>query len=320
MWIVVALGGNALLSRGQALTAANRRRNVRLAAEALAPLAEEHDLVISHGNGPQVGLLALQSTAYRPEAAQPLDILDAETEGQIGYLIEQELANALPSNRRCAALLTQIEVDRNDPAFLNPTKPIGPLYERQEAERLASERGWTIAPDGEHLRRVVPSPRPRRIIELQVIDLLVQHKVVVICAGGGGIPVVAQEDGTIIGVEAVIDKDHASAALALGLKAQALLMLTDVDAVYNDWDAPQARAIRRASPGGIRQFHFAAGTMGPKVEAACTFAATGGLAGIGRLQDAAAILSGKAGTVITGEVRDITWWDYSALARAGNLQ
>jgi len=300
MRIVIALGGNALLHRGQPLSAANQRHNVQLAATALAPLAARHELVISHGNGPQVGLLALQGAAWRAEEAYPLDILDAETEGMIGYLIEQELGNRLPAGRRCATLLTQIEVDARDPAFTRPDKPIGPVYSEAEARRLAAERGWCIAPDGAGFRRVVPSPRPRRILELGVIELLVSQGVIVICTGGGGIPVVRRTDGSLTGVEAVIDKDLASALLASQLGADTLLLLTDVDAVYAHWQEPQAHAIRRTSPAALREHRFAPGTMGPKVEAACGFVeATGGSAGIGRLADAAAILQGTAGTLIT---------------------
>ena len=298
MRIVIALGGNALLRRSEPPTAANQRRNVRIAAEALAPIARRHDLVISHGNGPQVGLLALQGAACKPDETYPLDILDAETEGMIGYLIEQELGNLLP-DRRCATLLTQIEVDPNDPAFGHPDKPIGPVYSEIEALRLAQERGWSVARDGAHFRRVVPSPAPNRIFELSVIELLVSQGVIVICAGGGGIPAVRREDGSLIGVEAVIDKDLASALLARELKADALLMLTDVDAVYRDWGTPSARAIRRITPQALRELDFAPGSMGPKVRAACEFVEqTGGMAGIGQLSDALAILDGKAGTVI----------------------
>lgn len=298
MRIVIALGGNALLRRGEPPTAANQRRNVRIAAGALAPIARRHDLVITHGNGPQVGLLALQGTACKPDETYPLDILDAETEGMIGYLIEQELGNLLP-DRRCATLLTQIEVDPNDPAFGHPDKPIGPVYSEIEAQKLAQERGWNIARDGAHFRRVVPSPEPQRIFELSVIELLVSQGVIVICAGGGGIPTVRREDGSLIGVEAVIDKDLASALLARELKTDALLMLTDVDAVYQGWGTPDASAIRRITPQAIRELHFAPGSMGPKVRAACEFVEqTGGMAGIGLLKDALAILDGKAGTVI----------------------
>jgi len=298
MRIVIALGGNALLRRGEPLTAANQRHNVRIAAAALAPIARRHDLVISHGNGPQVGLLALQGSACRTDEPYPLDILDAETEGMIGYLIEQELGNLLP-DRRCATLLTQIEVDPNDPAFGRPDKPIGPAYPEIEAQKVAQERGWNIARDGAHFRRVVPSPRPQRIFELNVIELLVSQGVVVICAGGGGIPVVRREDGSLIGVEAVIDKDLASALLARELRADALLLLTDVDAVYRDWGTPHAHAIRRITPQALRKLDFAPGSMGPKVQAACEFVEqTGGMAGIGQLSDALAILGGKTGTVI----------------------
>ncbi len=298
MRIVIALGGNALLRRGEPPTATNQRRNVRVAAGALAPIARRHDLVISHGNGPQVGLLALQGAAGKPDETYPLDILDAETEGMIGYLIEQELGNLLP-DRRCATLLTQIEVDPDDPAFGHPDKPIGPVYSEIEAQKLAQERGWNMARDGAHFRRVVPSPAPQRIFELSVIELLVSQGVIVICAGGGGIPTVRREDGSLVGVEAVIDKDLASALLARELKADALLMLTDVDAVYRDWGTPSARAIRRITPLALRELDFAPGSMGPKVRAACEFVEqTGGMAGIGQLSDALAILDGGAGTVI----------------------
>ena len=310
MRVVIALGGNALLHRGEPMTAVNQRRNVQVAAAALAPIASTHELVISHGNGPQVGLLALQGAACQADAAYPLDILDAETEGMIGYLIEQELANRLPAERRYATLLTQVEVDPQDPAFNNPTKPIGPVYEETEAQRLAAERGWRIARDGAHFRRVVPSPRPQRILELDVIEMLVSQGVIVICAGGGGIPVICRADGSVAGVEAVIDKDLASCLLARELSADALLMLTDVDAVYVHWGEPQARRMRRISPQALREFSFAPGSMGPKVAAACEFVEqTGGSAGIGRLMDARAILTGEAGTLVTHDTVDTLWWD-----------
>lgn len=306
MRIVIALGGNALLRRGEALTADNQRSNIRAAAQALAPIAREHELVISHGNGPQVGLLALQNAAYKADETYPLDILDAETEGMIGYMIEQELGNLLPAERRCATLLTQIEVDPNDPAFTHPTKPVGPVYNGHEAQRLASNRGWSIAADGEGYRRVVPSPRPRRILELGIIELLVSRDVIVICTGGGGIPVVHREDGTFIGVEAVIDKDLASALLAQELKADALLMLTDVDAVYRDWGKPEACPIRRVSPQVMKELILEPGTMAPKVEAAIEFVEkTSGIAGIGALKDAEAIIKGEAGTLVTRKAEEI---------------
>ena len=309
MRIVVALGGNALLQRGQEPTAENQRANVRIAAAALAPFARDHELVITHGNGPQVGLLALQDLAYREQANYPLDVLGAETEGMIGYQIEQEMGNVLPADQRLATLLTQTEVDPQDPAFQNPSKPIGPVYDASEAQRLSAARGWRIAPDGDRFRRVVPSPRPRRILELGVIDLLLENGVIVICAGGGGIPVIRRDDGQLFGIEAVIDKDAASALLARELGAQALLMLTDVDAVYRNWRQSDAAAIRRIAVGEIRRLEFTPGSMAPKVDAACEFAElSGGFAGIGRLQDAQAILAGEAGTVITADPADALYW------------
>jgi carbamate kinase len=299
MRVVAALGGNALLRRGQPMTAENQRENVRTAARALLPIALEHDLVLTHGNGPQVGLLALQNAAYRPGESYPLDILDAETEGMIGYLLEQELGNLLPSARAMATILTRIVVDRADPAFRRPTKPIGPVYERDEAERLAAEKGWAIAADGQKWRRVVPSPDPKEILEIGVIDLLVRQGVIVVCAGGGGIPVVEIPDGGHVGIEAVIDKDFAGALLATLLHADAFLMLTDVDAAYEAWGTPDARPIRAASPDELAGLQFAAGSMGPKVEAACRFArANGGFAAIGSLADAPRLLQREAGTIV----------------------
>ncbi len=298
MRVVAALGGNALLRRGQPMTAENQRENVALAARALLPIALEHDLVLTHGNGPQVGLLALQNAAYHPDETYPLDILDAESEGMIGYLLEQELGNLLPG-RRMATLLTRIEVARDDPAFMHPTKPIGPVYEQDAAERLAAEHDWTMAPDGPKWRRVVPSPEPRRILELPVIERLVEDGTLVICAGGGGIPVVSGHGG-YGGVEAVIDKDLAGALLARSLHADALLMLTDVDAVYAGWGTPDAAPIRRIAPEDLDPGQFAAGSMGPKVAAAKRFAESdGGFAAIGALADASRMLAGEAGTLVT---------------------
>ncbi len=251
MRVVVALGGNALLRRGQLMIEQNQRENVKTAARALAAIAQGHTLVITHGNGPQVGLLALQNAAYTVVEAYPLDVLGAESEGMIGYLIEQELSNILPPDRQVATLLTQTEVDPNDPAFKRPSKPIGPVYTKEEAERLAKERGWVIAPDNDAFRRVVPSPLPKHIFEIKVIEFLVQQKVIVICAGGGGIPTVIRSDGSLIGVEAVIDKDRAGALLAEQLKCDVYLMLTDVKAVYSNWGKPNARVI-----GEHHQKHF----------------------------------------------------------------
>ena len=292
----MALGGNALLQRGEQPTVAPQRRHVREAVAALAGIAGEHDLVIVHGNGPQVGLLAIQSEASGP-GAFPLDVLDAESEGMIGYLISQELGNVL-GGTPVATLLTQVVVDASDPAFDAPTKPIGAVYERAEAERLREEHGWAIAPDGAHWRRVVPSPEPRSIVELSSIRLLVEAGVAVVCAGGGGIPVV-EVDGRLRGVEAVVDKDLAAAVLAVELQAETLLMLTDVSAVELDWRTPQARPIGSTTPRELRQAEFAAGSMAPKIEAACRFVeATGARAAIGALGDAEAVLAGERGTQV----------------------
>lgn len=300
MLIVVALGGNALLKRGEPMTAEAQRVNVRTAAAALARLVEAgHRLVVTHGNGPQVGLLALQAAAYDASTAFPLDVLGAETEGMIGYLIEQELENVLAPGSKVATLLTQVEVAATDPAFKNPSKPVGPVYDEAEARHLARDRGWAIRADGAGFRRVVPSPKPVTIPDVDVIRLLLDRSVTVICAGGGGIPVVRRDDGSLIGVEAVIDKDAASALLAENLGADALLLLTDVDAVYRDWGGGNQAAFGRVSPRDLAAYTFPAGSMGPKVAASCRFVErTGGLAGIGRLEDATAILDGKAGTVI----------------------
>ena len=300
MRIVFALGGNALLRPGEALTAANQARNIRIVAEALAPICiAGHEVVITHGNGPQVGLLALQAAAT-PDTPYPLDVLDAESAGMIGYLIEQQLMNVLPGGTLIAALLTQVRVDRHDPAFRKPTKPIGAVYAESEARAVAAERGWRVAADGKGWRRVVASPAPLEILEARVIELLVAKKVIVICTGGGGIPVVELEDGSFTGIEAVIDKDSASALLARQLGADWLVMLTDVDAHFQEWGTDMARPLRHATPGELASVTFANGSMGPKVRAACDFVnETGKHAGIGTLKDANAILEGTAGTVIS---------------------
>ncbi len=297
MRVVVALGGNALLQRGQPLTAENQRRNVAIAAEALAPLAHDYQLVVSHGNGPQVGLLSLQSAAYEEVEEYPLDILGAQTEGMIGYIIEQELGNLLPMEEPLATILTMVEVDPEDPAFDNPTKPIGPVYSEQEAKTLAEQRGWSIARDGKHWRRVVASPEPQRIFEMRPIHWLLENGATVICAGGGGIPTVYRPDGTLEGVEVVIDKDRASALLAFELDAGLLILATDTDGVYLDWGTEDARRIERTTPEQMEQHEFEEGSMGPKVEAACDFVRrSGGRAVIGALSDMQGMVAGTAGT------------------------
>jgi carbamate kinase len=300
MRIVIALGGNALLRRGEPMTAENQRDNVRLAASQIALIAPGNELVIAHGNGPQVGLLALQGAAYKAVETYPLDVLGAQTEGMIGYLIEQELGNLLPFEMPFATILTQVEVDPHDPAFQHPTKPIGPVYSKEEAERLAKERGWSIAPDGDKFRRVVASPRPKRIFEIRPIRWLLERGAIVICAGGGGIPTCYDENHKLIGVEAVIDKDLCSALLAEELAADMLVVATDVDAAYVDWGKPEQRAIAEAHPDDLEKLGFASGSMGPKVQAAIEFARqTGRKAVIGSLADIQAIGQGRAGTCVS---------------------
>jgi len=310
MLVVVALGGNALLKRGEPMTAANQRSNVRIAAQALAPVAAQARIVIAHGNGPQVGLLALQGAAYDKVETYPLDVLDAETEGMIGYMIEQELGNLLPFERPFATLLTMVEVDPGDPAFGNPTKFIGPVYTKPDADRLAKEKGWAFKADGEHWRRVVPSPQPKRIFEMRPIKWLLERNTVVIAAGGGGIPTMYEPGANrkLVGVECVIDKDLASELLARELDADLFIMLTDIDAVYVDWGKPTQKAIRRASPAAIGAMPFPAGSMGPKVEAACRFAsATGKRAAIGALADLSRILTGEAGTTVSADESGVVY-------------
>jgi carbamate kinase len=292
------------------MTAANQRANVRIAAEALAPVAAEHQLVIGHGNGPQVGLLALQGAAYEQVETYPLDVLGAQTEGMIGYMIEQELGNLLPFERPFATLLTMIEVDRDDPAFKDPTKFIGPVYPKDEADDLAAKKQWTFKQDGNHWRRVVASPEPKRMFEIRPIKWLLERNTIVIAAGGGGIPTMYApgKERTLVGVECVIDKDLASELLARELNADLFVMLTDADAVYVDWGKPTQRAVRSVSPPALEAWSFAAGSMGPKVNAACRFAkATGKRAAIGALADLGKIIAGEAGTTISVAASNIVY-------------
>ena len=301
MRVVAALGGNALLRRGEPAEAELQRRRVAEAARSLAELAREHELVITHGNGPQVGLLALQSAAYGEVAPYPFDVLGAESEGMVGYLLEQALWNELP-DRQAAALLTQVLVDPRDTAFEEPSKPIGPLYDEATARRLAAERGWTVRRDGQRWRRVVPSPDPQAIVEINTIRTLVDLGVIVICAGGGGIPVVEDRAGRLHGVEAVIDKDLSAALLALELGADALLLLTDVDGIQLDYGMPAERRLREATPATLAELDLPAGSMGPKAEAARRFVDRGGgVAAIASLENASAALTGTAGTLVRAE-------------------
>ncbi len=304
MKVVVALGGNALLKRGEPMTAERQRANVAVAADALARVAARHQLVVSHGNGPQVGLLALQADAYRAVEAYPLDMLGAETEGMIGYLLEQELGNRLPVETPLATILTMVEVDPADPAFDDPTKFVGPVYDEAEARALAEAKGWTVKPDGPHWRRVVPSPRPRRIFEIRPVRWLIERGTVVICAGGGGIPTMYEPGGErrLIGVEAVIDKDLASALLAQELEADVYVMATDVDGVYSGWGTPEQARLQRVTPRELRAMTFPAGSMGPKVEAAVEFVEqTGRRVAIGSLEDIDGLVDGTAGTNVVPE-------------------
>lgn len=302
MRIVIALGGNALLKRGEPMTCENQRANVRIAAEQIAKAYEGNELIISHGNGPQVGLLALQNNAYKPVPMYPLDVIGGESLGMIGYMIQQELVNFVPKSATLATVLTQTQVDPKDPAFQNPTKPVGPVYDKEEAERLAKQHGWTIAQDNDKYRRVVPSPEPKRIWGLKPLKTLVEHGHIVICCGGGGIPTYFDEQGNLVGAEAVIDKDLASSLLASEVEADIFVIATDVNGAYVDWGKPTQRRIAEADPESLRAFGFAKGSMGPKVEAVCRFVEkTGEPAVIGALSEIDQILAGKAGTRVVPE-------------------
>ncbi|MGF1731946.1 carbamate kinase [Photobacterium kasasachensis] len=298
--VVVALGGNALLRRGEPLEADIQRQNIATAAKTIAEIAEEYNVVLVHGNGPQVGLLALQGLEYKKVNPYPLDVLGSETQGMIGYILMQELKNLLPE-QHVSCMLTQMSVDPNDPAFADPTKPIGPVYQEAEARELAEKYHWTVKPDGQYFRRVVPSPQPTGIIEDEAIAALIKQQHLVICTGGGGIPV-KKEDGKLVGVEAVIDKDMSAAFLAKQLNADALLILTDADAVFLDWGKPTQKALRNTTPRELSQYAFDAGSMGPKIDASCEFINKGGkLVGIGSLEAGLRILKGEAGTNIVAE-------------------
>ena len=296
--VVVALGGNALLRRGEPLEAANQARAAREAAQALARVVASHQLVVTHGNGPQVGLLALMSDAYPETAPYPLDVLGSETEGQIGYMLELELDNAI-DHQDTVVVLTRVVVDADDPAFSAPSKFIGPVYTAAQAQAVSAKHGWVVKPDGEDWRRVVPSPQPLRIIELAAIERLVDAGFLVVCAGGGGVPVVEDAQGHRFGAEAVIDKDLASAVLAADLGVDILALATDVDGVYEGFGTREQRRISRTTPAELRALAFPAGSMGPKVEAVCRFVErTGGRAVIGSLAQIAEMIEGRAGTQV----------------------
>jgi carbamate kinase len=301
--VVIALGGNALLKRGEPLTAAAQRDTVRRAAPALAGVALDHELVLSHGNGPQVGLLALQAAAYTAVDPYPLDVLGAQTEGMIGYVLEQELRNVLPGSEEFATIMTMVDVDPEDPAFANPTKFVGPVYTEGQAQALAAEKGWPFRRDGESWRRVVPSPLPRHIFQIDPIRVLLDRDVVVICAGGGGVPTMSTQHAegfpTLSGVEAVIDKDLASELLAREVEADLFVMATDVDGVYTGWGTPEQKQLEKVTPAELRDLQLPAGSMGPKVEAAAHFVeSTGNRAAIGSLEQIEQVVAGSAGTQV----------------------
>lgn len=302
MRLVIALGGNALLKRGEPMLCENQRENVFLACRQIAKAYAGNELVVTHGNGPQVGLLALQNNAYKKVPMYPLDVIGAESVGMIGYMIQQELVNYVPKTATLATILTQTQVDPNDPAFEHPTKPVGPVYEKEEAEQLAKQHGWTIAPDNDKWRRVVPSPDPKRIWGLAPLKTLVENGHIVICCGGGGVPTYFDKNGRLVGAEAVIDKDLASSVLAASLDADLFIIATDVDGAYINWGKPDQKKIVQADPKSLREFGFAKGSMGPKVEAACRFVErTGKTAVIGALSEIEKILAGESGTRVVKE-------------------
>ena len=308
---VVALGGNALLRRGATLEAANQARPASEAAVALSRASTTHQLVITHGNGPQVGLLALMSDAYTETEPYPLDVLDGETAGQIGYVLEMQLDNYI-DHQDTVAVITRVVVDESDPAFQSPSKFIGPVYTEAQAAEVADRHGWTVRPDGDRWRRVVPSPEPRRIVQLGAIERLLDAGMIVVCAGGGGVPVLEDAQGRYRGAEAVIDKDLTSSLLAVDLRVDMLVLATDVDAVYEGYGLAEQHAIGSATPEGLRARNYPAGSMGPKVEAVCRFVErTGGRAAIGSLDDVEEMLAGRAGTQVTADGPELEYRDGS---------
>ena len=315
MRIVVALGGNALLKRGEPMTAQNQSANIRLAAEQLAKVKPKNELIISHGNGPQVGLLALQHAAYYAQDSKiepyPLDVLVSQTVGMIGYMLQQELTNLLPVTPT-QTLVTQVIVDEHDPAFSKPSKPIGQVYTQAEAEKLAIEKGWTVMPDGQYYRRAVPSPKPQDVTGINAVKALLAQDHIVICGGGGGVPCVKNAQGQLTGVEAVVDKDLATAVIANHLDADLFIIATDVNAACVNFQKEGERKIAKANPAALEALseEFAAGSMGPKVQAVINFVkATGKDAAIGSLADIEEIVAGKAGTRVSLSVNEVVFYE-----------
>ncbi|MCX8602449.1 MULTISPECIES: carbamate kinase [unclassified Gilliamella] len=296
--IVIALGGNAISKRNESLTVENQYRNIHATTKLIAKLAGKYRLVIVHGNGPQVGLLALQNAAYQAVPAYPLDILVAQTQGMLGYMIGQSLQQQ-ETVKQVVTLLTQVEVASDDPAFSNPTKFIGPVYDPKDQQHLQSQYGWTFKADGKAIRRVVPSPKPQKILEIDTIKKLLADDNIVICNGGGGIPVIKQKTG-YTGVEAVIDKDHSAAQLAIQLKADHLMILTDADAVYENWGTQAQTALRHVNTERLKPLAIDDGAIGPKVKSVIEFVNnTGNKAYIGNLTDIESLLAGIKGTIVT---------------------
>lgn len=299
MRIVIALGGNALLKRGEPMHYEVQQANVRMACQQIAKVLPGNELIITHGNGPQVGLIALQQNTYPDVPMYPLDAIGAESVGMIGYMIARELTNVVPRSITVTNVLTQTEIDPNDPAFKHPTKPIGPIYTKEEAERLRQTNGWTMASDNDKFRRVVASPDPQRILGLSALKTLIENGHLVVCCGGGGVPVYFDKEGQLIGAEAVIDKDLASSLLAISVNADLFVIATDVEGVYTDWRKPSQSLIRQIDATSLRKLTFAQGSMAPKIEAACRFVGkTGKTAIIGALDQIEKVIDGKSGTLV----------------------
>lgn len=306
MRILIALGGNALLRRGEAMAYETELANVRKASRQILSLCRTHEVIITHGNGPQVGLIALQQEAFKEVAPYPLDAMGAQSIGLIGYMIQKELTGLLGADSKIISVLTQTEVWPDDPAFAHPSKPVGPVYDKAAADQLIKTHGWVMAKDNHHYRRVVASPDPKRILGLSALKTLVESGHLVICCGGGGIPVYFDANGALIGAEAVIDKDLSSSLLASSLCADLFVIATDVKGIYLNWAQTEQKLIKQTSPSFLRKEHFAAGSMGPKVEAVCRFVEkTGKRAVIGSLEEINNLTAGLSGTRIGPDLETV---------------